>query len=135
MLAWEDGYKIGHEDMDAQHLILFALLNQLDVNINADLAGECVQDVLGALSAYIEYHFAHEEALMNAVGYPGLEGHAALHREFIDKVEQLRAQAESGDKQHAALKIRGFVLEWLLGHILEVDTEYSRYIAAKHKKA
>ncbi|CAA7621315.1 Hemerythrin-like protein [Magnetospirillum sp. LM-5] len=135
MLAWENGYKIGHDDMDAQHLILFALLNQLDVNINADLADECVQDVLGALSAYIEYHFAHEEALMNAVGYPGLEGHAALHREFVAKVEELRTQAEDGNKQRAALKIRGFVLDWLLGHILEVDNEYSRYIAAKHNKA
>jgi hemerythrin len=135
MLAWEDGYKIGENDMDAQHLILFALLNQLDVNINADLAGECVADVLGALNAYIDYHFAHEEALMKAWNYPGLEGHATLHREFSADLARLREGIASDDVLKSALKLRGFVLEWLLGHILEVDAEYARYIAGKGKGA
>jgi hemerythrin len=135
MLAWEDGYKINHDDMDAQHLILFALLNQLDININSDLAEECVTDVMGALEAYIDYHFAHEEALMQSYGYPGLEGHTALHKEFSREVARLREAAKDGDMLKAALKLRGFVLEWLLGHILEVDAEYSRFIAGKKTKS
>lgn len=134
MLVWEEGYKIGHQDMDAEHLILFSILNQLDTNINADMAGACVGDVLKALEAYIEYHFAHEEALMKAWGYPGLNGHSATHQAFMEEVSALRAKLEGEDELKAGLKLRGFVLEWLLGHILEADVEYARFIAAKSEK-
>lgn len=130
MLVWEDGYKIGNGEMDAQHLILFALLNQLDVNINADKADECVGDILSALGGYITYHFAHEEKLMETVGYPGVAEHKLKHIEFVAEIARLRENS-GGDQLKAALKIRGFVLEWLLGHILEVDAEYAQYIADK----
>ena len=135
MLVWEDGYKIGQDEMDAEHLILFSLLNQLDININADMAHDCVADVLSALGAYIDYHFAHEEALMKAWGYPGLEAHSAKHHEFMNEVSRLRQQAEGADMLKAALKVRGFVLEWLLSHILEVDVDYASFIAGKAKSA
>lgn len=131
MLAWEQGYKIGQWEMDAEHLILFSLLNQLDININADLARECVHDVLAALGAYIDYHFAHEEALMKAWGYPRLEEHSARHHDFMNEVARLRSQVQGEDTLRAALKVRAFVLDWLLGHILEVDVDYAQFIAAK----
>ncbi|OJX71755.1 hemerythrin family protein [Magnetospirillum sp. 64-120] len=134
MLAWEHGYKIGQWEMDAEHLILFSLLNQLDININADLAEECVHDVLTALDAYIDYHFAHEEALMKAWGYPGLDQHAALHHQFMVEISRLRQSIDSEDILRGALKVRGFVLEWLLNHIMETDVEYARFIAEKAKK-
>lgn len=134
MLAWEHGYKIGQWEMDAEHLILFSLLNQLDININADLADECVHDVLTALDAYIDYHFAHEEALMKSWGYPGLDEHAAKHHLFMVEVSRLREAVKTGDTLRGALKVRGFVLEWLLNHIMETDVDYARFIAEKAQK-
>lgn len=131
MLVWEDGYKTGIEEMDAEHLVLFALLNQLDVNINDDSAGECLGDVLNALGAYIEYHFAHEEALLKAWNYPGLTAHSALHHQFTQEVAHLRGQALEGGALPAALKVRAFVMDWLLGHILEKDVAYASFIAEK----
>ncbi|HTH16357.1 MAG TPA: hemerythrin family protein [Magnetospirillum sp.] len=135
MLVWEDGYKIGNAEMDAQHLILFALLNQLNININDDRAGECLQDVLTALCAYIDYHFAHEEALMKAWDYPGLDEHAAKHVEFVAEVKRLQAAVAGVNALTGALKVRAFVLDWLLGHILAEDVEYVRHIAAKTEAA
>ncbi|MBI5162875.1 MAG: hemerythrin family protein [Magnetospirillum sp.] len=133
MLVWEEGYKIGHREMDSQHLILFSLLNQLDININNGMARECVADVLGALGSYIEYHFSHEEQLMAEYGYPGLENHCSAHRAFIAQIDRLQESAASGGTLAAALKIRGFVLDWLLGHILDTDVDYARFIAAAAK--
>jgi hemerythrin len=133
MLVWEQAYKIGNEEMDAEHLILFSILNQLSTNINADQADECIGDVLGALGSYIDYHFAHEEALMKAWGYPGLDEHAAKHHDFMAEVSRLRHEAETANTLEAALRVRSFVLEWLLGHILETDANYARFIAAKAK--
>lgn len=129
MFVWEEGYRIGNEEMDAEHLILFALLNQIDININADMAAD-VADVLTALDSYIDYHFAHEEALMKAWAYPGLEEHSAKHHEFMNELARLRALVRSGDVMTAAMKLRGFVLTWLLEHIMTVDADYARFIAA-----
>jgi hemerythrin len=49
MLTWGDEYRIGNEEMDGEHIILFALLNQLDINIGADRTASCVADLLRAL--------------------------------------------------------------------------------------
>lgn len=131
MLVWEGEYKIGNEEMDAQHLILFALLNQLTVNIDSDRASECLHDVMTALGGYIDYHFAHEEALMKAWDYPGLEEHAAKHMQFVAEVRHLQSLVDGADAHKAAVRVRAFVLDWLLGHILGVDVDYARFIAAK----
>lgn len=130
MFVWEEGYKIGNEEMDAEHLILFALLNQIDININADMAADAMADVLTALGSYIDYHFAHEEALMRAWNYPELENHSAKHHDFMNELARLRTAAEAGEGLTAALKLRGFVLQWLLNHIMEADADYARFIAA-----
>lgn len=131
MLVWEEGYRIGHEEMDAEHLILFSLLNQLDTNIQHDMAGACLGDVVRALEAYIDYHFAHEEALMKVWGYPHLERHSAKHHVFMGDLSRLRRDALGGDDLKAALTLRGFVLDWLLNHILESDVDYAQFIAGK----
>lgn len=133
MLVWEGGYKIGHVDMDAEHLILFSILNQLDTNIHADMAGECLADVLKALDSYIEYHFAHEEALMKAWNYPDLAAHSASHHDFMGELMRLREKHAPGDPLKAALKLRSFVLDWLLSHILEADVKYAKFIAERSK--
>lgn len=131
MLAWEDGYRIGIDEMDAQHLILFAILNQIDININSDMAQECVADALGALTSYIEYHFAHEEALLRKWQFPGFDEHKQRHKEFVDEVERLYDEAGKGDFTKSALQLRSTVLQWLLNHILCEDLEYANYIKAK----
>jgi len=135
MLVWDKSYKIGQEEMDGEHLILFALLNQLNININDDRAGECVGDVLNALGSYIDYHFAHEEALMRSCGYPGLDAHAAKHQEFVQELSLLREKAKGADALQAALKVRAFVLDWLLGHILETDVDYAGFMAGQVRTA
>jgi len=131
MLVWDDEYKTGNAEMDAQHLILFALLNQLTVNIDSDRAGECLNDVMNALGAYIDYHFAHEEALMKTWGFPGLAEHAAKHAQFVAEVRRLQSLVQGSDANKAAIRVRAFVMDWLLGHILGADVEYARFIADK----
>jgi hemerythrin len=135
MLVWEGEYKIGNEEMDAQHLILFALLNQLTANIDNGRASECLQDVMNALGGYIDYHFAHEEALMKAWDYPSLDEHAAKHVQFVAEVKHLQSLVAGHDAHKAAVRVRAFVLDWLLSHILGADAHYARFIAEKSKEA
>jgi hemerythrin len=128
MLTWGDEYRIGHEDMDGEHIILFALLNQLDINISSNEAASCIADLLQALMSYISFHFAHEEALMASYGYPELAEHQLAHEALIAETTRLRERATGVDAAAMALEIRAFVREWLLGHIRQEDLRYATYI-------
>ncbi len=128
MLTWGDEYRIGNEDMDGEHIILFALLNQLDINIGANQAATCVTDLLHALLSYISFHFAHEEALMAAYKYPDLARHHLAHEALIAETNRLGQRATSIDAAVVALEIRAFVQDWLLRHIREDDLRYAVHI-------
>lgn len=134
MLAWEEGYKIGHQMMDSQHLVLFALLNQLDINIHHDMPEEAVTDVLSALEIYILRHFAEEEALMREWAFPDLGPHIVTHHFFVAEMNRLRIPGPDGDVLRAALKVRGFVMEWLLSHILAEDMAYVKFMADQERR-
>lgn len=129
MFEWDGDYRIGHEQMDGEHLVLFSLLNQLEININSDKADDCVVDVLSALLSYVGFHFAHEAQVMEAAGYPKLADHLAEHDRFVETVMGMKA--ELADGLAGAMKLRAFVLNWLLAHILGSDAQYAKFIAAK----
>ena len=133
MLVWEDAYKIGHSEMDAQHLVIFSLLNQLDININADLSTQCLVDVINSLKSYLAFHLEAEESVMRQVGYPELDVHVEMHRQFVAEIDRLEKLAPITGALHLALKIRSAVLEWLLGHILNVDVRYADFIGEKQR--
>jgi hemerythrin len=128
VLTWGDEYRIGHDDMDGEHIILFALLNQLEINIGANQAAACVADLLRALLSYISFHFAHEEALMATYGYPELAQHHRAHEALIAETTRLGQRAATGDAAVVALEIRTFVRDWLLRHIREEDLRYAAHI-------
>lgn len=125
MLAWTQDYKIGHDLLDSQHLLLFALINQIDINIQTKHAGELVTDVLGGLAFYTERHFEAEEALMRETGYPSRNLHHHSHLRLLEQLSALtRAAAEVDDRLGHALKTRKFVIDWLVGHILDEDAAF-----------
>jgi hemerythrin len=128
LLIWGDEYRIGNADMDGEHIILFALLNQLEININANQAATCVGDLLHALLSYISFHFAHEEALMASYGYPGLAQHHLAHEALIAETTRLGQRATSVDAGVVALEAQAFVRDWLLGHIRKDDLHYAAHI-------
>jgi hemerythrin len=128
MLTWGDDYRIGHEDIDGEHIILFALLNQLEINIGANQAATCIADLLHALLSYISFHFAHEEALMAAYDYPELAQHHLAHGALIAETTRLGQRAASVDAGVVALEIQTFVRDWLLRHIREEDLRYAAHI-------
>lgn len=131
MIVWEDSYKIGHDWMDSEHLIIFSLLNQIDININGDALPQSTFDVVSVLATYIDGHFAREEQLMETSGFPSIAEQKAAHGAFRAELARLRETSASDGMEAASPRIRSFVLDWLLNHILSTDPGYARHIAAK----
>lgn len=130
MLVWEEGYRIGVESMDAEHLILLSILNQLEINLEEDMTAVCLPDVLNALVSYIHYHFRNEEELMLRIGFPDYRDHVLAHQEFERELERLQnAVHTTSDAKALAIEVRLFVRSWLINHILIRDNEYAQYAA------
>ena len=124
MIQWTPSLSTGNEVLDEQHKALFRWLAELDS------AATDARTLFGAyaitrLKNYTRSHFAAEEALMKASGYPGLAQHVAEHESFRARLAELHLQSISEDISTETVK---FLTDWLSNHIAKSDMAYAPYL-------
>lgn len=131
--VWDEKFSVGNATMDKQHKRLFELVQrvrglkrQMDDRAEPDPAK--VLALVKELLDYTKYHFADEERLMAECGYPKLEEHIALHREFTLRIQAL--EEKIADNIDVVPILTTMLTEWLQVHILTVDKEYSSFLAS-----
>jgi hemerythrin len=77
--------------------------------------------------AYVKYHFAAEEKLLEQVKYPDLALHKKEHESFVKKVLEGVKEFEEGKKFIPNVFVR-YLKEWVLAHIAVEDKKYAEYI-------
>lgn len=125
-LSWHERYRLGHGEIDQQHLQLFERVNHFDDLIQMGLdheLGPVLDDIIGLTKA----HFAFEENLLRQVGFPRIDGHEAIHQELLHQVRAMRARLRSGGHGSYKAVVR-FLADWLTNHILREDLEYRPYL-------
>jgi hemerythrin-like metal-binding protein len=138
-LTWSSALESGHGEIDAQHLELFALANEL-----LERAGEAALEpgdrrslvlAMDRLVAHVVEHFAFEEALLDTVGYPEAAHHRAAHRQLVGQARRLGAELRgTGPVDVAAL--HAFVGGRLVaGHLLHADTRFFGLLRAEGRPA
>lgn len=130
-VQWDDSLSIGVEAVDGDHKILVSLVGQILGAIDAPEADVVIGSVINALVDYTRYHFAREEALQEAVGYPGLARHRVLH-------EDLKATAVSMQQRFLAdpasvdpAQLTRFLVDWLTHHIMQEDKAIAPYAVGR----
>lgn len=122
--TWDDKLLIGHSDVDAQHRHLFEILNRLYSALKEQRSDAGTRTALDELTHYVSWHFAAEEEVMRACGFPQIEEHIAAHRAFAQQVEDLR---ERGSGIHA-FELLNFIGYWIVKHVGQADVEIGRYL-------
>ncbi len=129
-IAFDETYHLGHPEIDDQHAKLFRAVNQL---YDAMLAGSARQEldrILNFLRIYTVKHFATEEKLMEASGYPVYRKHKAIHEELAAQVLDLENQHQAG-KVSLSLDVFNFLKDWLAVHISKEDRQMVAYLLSK----
>jgi len=124
-MGWTDSLRMGIEEIDAQHQMLFDVLARLEQSIGGDARWSAVHFALVELDSYVRIHFTVEEALMRLHGYPDIAAHVAQHREFsvrLESIKQHSIQRDVSDEMTELLKA------WLVNHIDKVDKAYVPYL-------
>lgn len=123
-LQWHASYASGQPQIDSEHQQLFQLANALfAVASRSRPAPEDIGQALDELNAHLTTHFAHEEQLLQRLGFSAATQHAASHAALLATMQQLRQQIETGE---VSLEVFvNFVLkDLLLGHLLVSDREF-----------
>ncbi|QEL66302.1 hemerythrin [Oryzomicrobium terrae] len=126
IVAWQDSYSVGMEEIDAQHQALFSTINRLwAVLVGGKEAPGEVLGLIEELERYTVAHFSAEETFMERAGYPGLAAHRALHAQFVQRIAAERQSASQG--RRLSLDLLHFLKDWLVEHILVQDQQYAAY--------
>jgi hemerythrin len=131
------GLLTGVEEIDRQHQKIFEKTNELVAASGAGASRSVVQAYLTFLVDYIGRHFETEEAVMEALEYPGLPPHRAEHKEFYDGLVVLSGQftaATSTRSRAVSKEVTNQIKIWVRDHILGHDNEMAEYLRGKLKR-
>ena len=121
----------GIELIDAEHRQLFDYANQIYELLHAEFVPDKydnIIDILGKLRDYTKKHFADEEAYMESIQYKKIFTQKIQHQAFIDELEKLNLDeiSEIENQEETIENLLSFVTDWLIHHILELDTQIGK---------
>jgi len=126
-VEWKPEFDIGETRIDIQHRHLVSLINMLHAGVNADMDLTVVGHILDELSMYIAIHFNYEEKWMEAVGFPELDKHRALHKDLRDELEKFQVEYDHDPNQPCG-ELCDFLQKWLMEHVMEEDAKFKPYV-------
>lgn len=130
LFVWSDKYSVNIKEIDEQHKKLVDMLNELHDAMKSGKGKEIVGKTLTELIKYAGTHFANEERLMTAHGYPEYNAHKAEHTKFTLKVSELQKSFQQGAPV-LTVEVLNFLKDWLQTHILGIDKKYGPFLNSK----
>lgn len=128
---WTSDLETGLAEIDEQHRSLFALANELQAAIaSEDAPDEAVADCVWGLTDYVVQHFADEEEMMEAAGYPELPVHRSLHQQLTGETMRITARFMN-EEPLTAVELGPLVARWLREHIGAADKRFVAYLASQ----
>ena len=134
IIHWTPDFSVGVSSIDTDHKVLISLINQLDDAIRAGEPRETISRVLDALLDYTDYHFAREEAMMRACGYPEIEAHMRTHATLRAQVHDIRDRYRRNPESMHSREVLAFLKNWLTAHIVGRDRLYVASMLAAPEK-
>ncbi|MEY4099364.1 MAG: hypothetical protein RL300_535 [Pseudomonadota bacterium] len=121
-IEWHNSYQLGDSEIDAQHHMLFALVNQL----LAATERSGITEALANLLWHTKEHFSHEEKSMRESAYPGMQAHVEQHNTLLSKLSNVSDVIANYSLDMAHLE--SFLSAWLLNHLETLDAQLINYI-------
>jgi hemerythrin len=125
-------FQVGIDQVDREHRQLFEIAGKVYDALAAsdEAAAAAARAAIAELLDYTVTHFASEEALMAAAGYPELEAHRELHHHLLSQARDMEMRAEFGE-QYVPVELSHFLYNWLVDHIEANDRKFGEFMAAR----
>ncbi|HKW97162.1 MAG TPA: bacteriohemerythrin [Bryobacteraceae bacterium] len=130
LFDWSENYGVHRPEIDGQHKRRFALAHKLHVAAVTGQGQEVLSKLLADFIAYTEGHFASEERLMLAKGYPAFVAHKIQHETIVDDLVDLQRKFELG-RANLTLEVLQHLKTWLTEHIAGADQQMGAFLEEK----
>ncbi|HEY0838182.1 MAG TPA: hemerythrin family protein [Azospirillum sp.] len=128
-IVWRDRMAIGVAEIDDDHRRLVDCVNALEEAVNAvRFDPKAVSAGLRTLTEYADRHFALEERLMRAIGFPHFTEHQRRHREGHQELARLHRAFEAFPVQDTGAQVYRFAAGWLVKHVIMTDKEIAAHL-------
>ena len=125
---WTQAMSVGVPALDSDHRCLVRIISLLEEVEQGAEARSTIETVLETLAMYARYHFAREERLMEACGFPASRFHREEHAAFAGFIHGLRPRLAGRADPGLARDLLIYLTAWLRHHILIQDMAYKPYI-------
>jgi len=129
LIVWTSEYRVGVDSLDADHIVIFSLINHIDESHLSGTDELAIGHILRVLIDRALAHFQREEMMMRKNEYPDFEAHAAEHQKIIDELQALYAAYQDHPSAQVSAEIVSLLSAWLDEHVLESDMRYRPYMA------
>lgn len=119
---------IGIALLDDDHEIIMCLTMRLQNCLEGREDTASLTDICERLIAYMEFHQAREEKVMEACTYPDLETHREDHTRFIHDVYAFMDQFAAQRDAIIVRKFLGYLREWTEQHVLAHDSGMRAFV-------
>ncbi|HJV76391.1 MAG TPA: hemerythrin family protein [Noviherbaspirillum sp.] len=127
-ITWSSQLETGIRQIDLQHEELVAMINAAEAAYAKGEETLALQEILPRLAAYVLFHFATEEALLdNGAGLQHAISHRNAHMEFRTRLAAMKADAVNGTPG-ALARLLDYLQVWLFNHIMVTDKELARSV-------
>jgi len=127
-MQWEDEYAIGIPELDDQHKTLIEYLTDFELAFEGNAHWNTVHPLIARTRAFVRFHFAVEESLMQIVGYPAFLVHRGEHQHVLQQLEALEQRVLRREMKDEVLPQ---ISAWLFQHIIDSDKPFARYALDK----
>ena len=124
----------GHDEVDAQHDHLGALLNGFMDHYKSDDFASCDKQ-LDKITKAIKTHFANEEEIMDGLGYDNLKPHQDEHIKVLGKFDEHLEVLERFSNMVQDAKENGYTQDFtnkltsiLVQDMIRADLDFKRYL-------
>ena len=126
-LDWREQLSVGNDLLDTDHKHLIGIINQVE-NCLAMEDWDELRKALDSLSLYSRAHFAAEEKIARAVGYPHVFSLHESHQALMDKLEQVKQELVKEWTPALVESFKTLLRSWLIQHVIKEDLLMKPYL-------
>lgn len=130
LIQWDSSLATGVALIDAQNKMLINKANKLYESIYKNNFRGKLNELLGELFEYTEYHFDIEEELFSKYNYPEKINHLKEHENFRNYIRSYINEKDRDDLM-VATNILVYLNTWITHHIKEVDAQCACFFNEK----
>ena len=129
-MEWKDDYSVNLDLIDADHRVLFSLMDKLNKAVRTGKARALLPDMIKNLTEYVAYHFEHEAKIMAQYNYPLMDDHIREHDDASEKIAYFSSVVRTAADENTAKDLLEFLFGWITIHIEDSDRRLASFIRA-----